>query len=257
MSPDQVSYRQLLPQARDAVSSDELLDALFSEIEPPPERPYTIVNFISSIDGRATIKGRSGGLGDDGDKALFHGLRERADAVLAGPMTMLVERYGRILGKPERRQRRVERGQSAEPLACTLTRSGEIPTEIPLFSEPEARVVVFGPSKLRDAVERAAANVELHVLDPGELTLTAALKCLREVYGVRTLLCEGGPRIFGGLLREQLADELFVTIAPKLAGGGDGPAITSGPEPPEPATAHVRWLLERENGLFVRYALDS
>jgi riboflavin biosynthesis pyrimidine reductase len=257
MSPDQVSYRQLLPHAREAVSCGAVLDALFSEIEPPPERPYTIVNFISSIDGRATVKGRSGGLGDDGDKALFHGLRERADAVLAGPMTMLVERYGRILGNPERRQRRLDRGQSLEPLACTLTRSGEVPTEIPLFSEPEARVVVFGPSKLRDALERAAANVELEVLAPGELTLTAALKRLREAYGVRTLLCEGGPRIFGGLLREGLADELFVTIASKLAGGGDGPAITSGPELPEPATAHVRWLLERENALFVRYALDS
>jgi 5-amino-6-(5-phosphoribosylamino)uracil reductase len=82
------------------------------------------------------------------------------------------------------------------------------------------------------------------------------LKRLREVYGIRTLLCEGGPRIFGGLLREGLADELFVTIAPKLVGGGDGPAITSGPELPQPASVRLRWLLERENALFVRYALD-
>ena len=37
----------------------------------------------SSADGRATFRGRSGQLGDDSDKAVFHALREQVDALLA------------------------------------------------------------------------------------------------------------------------------------------------------------------------------
>src|SRR5580704_11719422 len=70
------------------------------------DRPYTVANFVASADGRATFDGRSGHLGDDGDRSVFHGLREQVDAVLVGTGTLRAERYGRILGKVERRERR-------------------------------------------------------------------------------------------------------------------------------------------------------
>jgi riboflavin biosynthesis pyrimidine reductase len=68
------------------------------------------------------------------------------------------------------------------------------------------------------------------------------------------LLCEGGPTLFGAMVHERVLDELFLTIAPKLAGGGTGPAITSGPELPEPELLRLQWVLEREGSLFLRYA---
>jgi riboflavin biosynthesis pyrimidine reductase len=70
------------------------------------------------------------------------------------------------------------------------------------------------------------------------------------------LLCEGGPTLFGSLLHEELIDELFLTIAPRLAGGGRGPTITSGPSLPEPAELRIRWLLEQGGSLFARYELS-
>jgi 5-amino-6-(5-phosphoribosylamino)uracil reductase len=257
MSPDTVTYRRLLPDAACEIDADALLDELFAGLRAPERNPYTLVNFVASVDGRATIDGRSGGLGDDGDHALFHGLRERVDAVLAGPVTMQAENYGRILGRPERRRRRLERGSSAEPLACTLTRSGNVPTGIPLFQTPEARVIVFAGAQagLRRRLDDCPAQIELVELAPGELTLSTALRRLRTDYGVRTLLCEGGPTVFGALLAERLADELFLTLAPKLAGGGHGPTITNGPELAEPAGLRLRWLLERDQSLFARYAI--
>ncbi len=54
----------------------------------PDGRPFVVVNFVSSVDGRATVEGRSRGLGDDGDKALFRALRWEVDAVLAGTGTL-------------------------------------------------------------------------------------------------------------------------------------------------------------------------
>src|SRR5207248_1063785 len=112
------------------------------------ERPYTVVNFVASADGRAAFRGRSGALGDEGDRQMFHGLRERVDAVFAGTATMRGERYGRLVRDPERRRRREQAGLAPEPLACLISRTGEVPLEIPLFAEPESRVVIFTPVDL-------------------------------------------------------------------------------------------------------------
>jgi riboflavin biosynthesis pyrimidine reductase len=250
--PALMDFRQLLPEAG-TVEIERLLGSLELATHAPPERPYTLVNFVSSVDGRATIGGRSGPLGDDGDRATFHGLREQVDAVLAGTVTLRTERYGRILGKPERRQRRIERGLSPEPIACIVTRSGDIPTDIPVFDEPEARVVVFAPTEVD--TDDCAAAVDVVRLDPGELTLTTALRRLRADFGVGSLLCEGGPTLFGALLHEGVVDELFLTVSPMLAGGGRGPTISSGPELADPQGVRLEWLLERNGALYLRYRL--
>jgi riboflavin biosynthesis pyrimidine reductase len=246
-----MELRQLLPETATVVV-DEVVGRALAELEPHADRPYTLVNFVASADGHATVDGRSAGLGDDGDQAIFHCLREHVDAVLAGTGTLRVERYGRILGKPERRQRRVERGRSPEPIAVVITRSGDVPEDIPLFEEPEAKIVAFAPCEVG---EGSRAQVISVVLDPGELTLTTAMRRLRTDFGIGTLLCEGGPTMFGGLLREGLVDELFLTVGPKLVGGGHGPAISSGPALPEPRPLTPIWLLEREGSLYLRYAV--
>src|SRR5690348_1658034 len=104
-----MEFRRLLPEPGH-VQVAELLATLDLASRVPDGRPYTIVNFVSSADGRATVDGRSGGLGDDGDRAMFHGLREQVDAVMVGTGTLRAETYGRILGRPERRERRGQLG---------------------------------------------------------------------------------------------------------------------------------------------------
>jgi riboflavin-specific deaminase-like protein len=247
-----MEFRQLLPEAT-TVEIADLLGSLDLDGSAPEERPYTIANFVASVDGRATIGGRSGPLGDEGDSAMFHGLRERVDAIVAGTGTLRAERYGRVLGTVERRRRRMQREKSPEPIAVIISRSGEIIVDIPLFDEPEARILVFSASHVDLGAPRA--QVELVRLDPGELTLTTVMRQLRGDHGVRTLLCEGGPTLFGALLREGLVDELFLTIAPKLAGGGRGPTIATGPELADPAAVRIIWLLERSGSLYLRGAL--
>ncbi len=247
-----MKFRQLLPEPA-LVDLQGALEALQPRLPPGPERPSVLVNFVASVDGRATFGGRSGALGDDGDRAMFHGLRERADAILVGTRTLGVEGYGRTLGKSDRRERRLAGGRQAEPLACTVTRTGSVPLDIPLFAEPEARVVIF---TARDVdLGGVRAQVEVVRLDPGELTLTTALRHLRSEHGVELLLCEGGPMLFGALLREDLVDELFLTVSPKLAGGGASPTITSGAELSELRDLRMIWALEREESLYLRYAL--
>ncbi|MGI8414548.1 MAG: dihydrofolate reductase family protein [Solirubrobacteraceae bacterium] len=247
-----MQFRQLIP-GQGTVEERELLSRLALGDRAPQDRPFTIANFVTTVDGHATFQGRSGPLGDEGDRAIFHGLREHVDAVLAGTGTLRIERYGRLLAQPERRRRRAERDVTPEPLACVVTRSGEVPTAIPLFEEPEARVLIFSPIEIDTA--GAVAQVEVVHLDPGELTLTTVLRRLRRDHHVRALLCEGGPTLFGALLAEGLVDELFLTLTPKLAGGGPEPTMSSGPALTELEPLSVQWLLERAGSLYLRYAL--
>src|SRR5437588_1003964 len=244
-------FRQLIPEPAE-VDVAELLSSLDFGSRGGAERPYTVVNFISSADGRAAFHGRSGALGDEADRAVFHGLREQVDAVFVGTGTLRMEHYGRLLRKPERRSRRELAGRTPEPLACIVTRTGDVPLDAPLFSEPEQHVVVFSPMELN--VARLGAQIEVVTIDPGELTLTTVLRRLRSHHGVSSLLCEGGPTVFGSLLREGLADELFLTISPKLVGGGSAPTIASGPELPELTPLHPIWLLEHSGSLYLKSA---
>jgi riboflavin biosynthesis pyrimidine reductase len=225
------------------------LEDVRGELEFPTvqERPYTIANFVSSADGRAAFSGRSAPLSDDGDRAMFHTLRECVDAVMVGTGTLRTERYGALIRNEDACRRRAERGLEPQPLACVVTRSGALPLDIPLFAQP--RVLAFAPEPIE--------GVQTVAIDPTELTLTTVMRCLRADHGVGSLLCEGGPTLFGSLIHEQLVDELFLTMAPKLAGGGTEPTISSGAELTEPAQLELRSLLERSGSLFFRFVVSG
>jgi riboflavin biosynthesis pyrimidine reductase len=245
---------QLWPQQR-SVEIERYVEELNLIGRAAQQRPFTMVNFIASIDGRASVNGRSGPLGDEADKELFRTLRSEVDAVLVGTGTLATERYGRMIRDPAVRERRRQRGMRPEPLACTLTRRGSLPLDIPLFVEPEAMVVAFAGDDVDTGEVRA--QLDLVRMQQDELTFAAALAYLRGEYGVRALLCEGGPRVFAALAAEGLVDQLFLTISPMFVGGGDAPAISSGAELVQPAAMVLEGVLERQGTLFLRYAAST
>jgi riboflavin-specific deaminase-like protein len=235
------------------VRPGELLASLDLAGRAHADRPYTIVNFVTSADGRAAFHGESRALSDPGDREMFHGLRERVDAILVGTGTLRAERYGRLVRDPERRRRRAASALNPEPLACIFSRGVDVPTDIPLFAETAARVVLFTLAQVE--TDGLAAQVDVVRLDPGEFTLTTMMRRLRSAYDVRSLLCEGGPTMFGALFAEDLVDELFLTLAPKLIGGGTAPGITRGEPLSELRKLSLLWALEHDSSLYLRYAL--
>ena len=185
-----MEFVRLFPVAG-SVIAEEHIPALGLGDLAPADRAFTVANFVSSLDGRASVQGRSGGLGDDGDKAIFRALRRASDAVLVGTGTMQAERYGRIVADPDARAARADRGLEPEPIAVTVTRSGRLPLDIPLFDEPEARVIVYSGAAVE--LGQTRAQVQVIRMATEELGFAAVLRHLRAEYGVRLTLCEGGP----------------------------------------------------------------
>jgi riboflavin-specific deaminase-like protein len=223
-------------------------------------RPYLMLNMVSTLDGRASIAGRSGPIGNRADRELFHALRADVDAVMAGAGTVRVERYGRIIPNEATRERRRERGLQEEPLACVVSARLSLPDDTPLLNERSARVVILTPSAA--SLTGASAQVEyVRAGSEGRLDLRLAMRELAERFGVSTLLCEGGPHLNAELLQAGVVDELFLSLAPKLTGGedvtGEALRIVAGATFAQPLELELLGVLENESHLFLRYGVGS
>lgn len=213
------------------------LEAAFDTIRPsavPEVRPYVIANMVTALDGSITLGGTSGPIGESApaDQLVFHALRDQVDAVLTGTATMAEEQYGRLVPDAARRAAREARGLRPDPLAVVLSRSGELPGGVPLLEDPEQPVRIFTGD---DA-------------DP-----VGAFGVLR-AEGIEVLLCEGGPSLLGDLIRRDLVDELYLTIAPVLGSGAPERTLLAG-DPDHLRRMELRWLLEQGGGLHARYAM--
>jgi riboflavin-specific deaminase-like protein len=239
--------RRLLPDPG-PTSVSEQLEELDLIAEGAEGRPYLVTNFATTLDGKATLWGRSGAIGSDTDTEMLVGLRTKVDAVMIGAGTMRAERYGRVLGDSEKRSRRERRGLPHDPLMVLVSGRLDLPWDAPLFTDGGGRVLIFTASDADPPDTRTPVRVVRH---EDRVDLAAALHHLRSERGVRALLCEGGPRLHAQLIDAGLVDELFVTQASKLA-GGDGPGLAVGlPELERPL--ELAWLLEEEGELFGRY----
>jgi riboflavin-specific deaminase-like protein len=242
--------RRLLPEPVADVTVPDLLAELRPSDGPHDDRPYLITNFALTLDGRATIGGVSGPIGTKRDTQMLVGLRTRVDAVMIGAGTMREECYGRVLADPAKRERREEDGLPHDPLMVLVSGRLDLPWNAPLFTEGGGQVLIFTASDQDPPATETP--VEL-VRSDGMVDLPAALAHLRAERGIRSVLCEGGPHLHAQLLQAGLVDELFVTHAPKLA-GGEGPGLVAGlPEAERPV--ELAWLVtEPETGeLFARY----
>jgi riboflavin-specific deaminase-like protein len=212
------------------------------------DRPYVVVNFATTLDGRAAIEGRSGPIGSDTDTEMLQMLRTRVDAVMIGAGTMRAERYGRIVSDPALRARRERIGLPHDPLAVIVSGRLDLPWDAPLFTSGGGWVLIFTASETEPPQTETPVLVERHEVG---VDIAEALRHLREERGIRALLCEGGPDLHNQLQATGLVDELFLTIAPKLPGGQE-PRILAG-DLPQIWQWELAWLLEERSELFARY----
>lgn len=213
------------------------------------ERPRVVAVMIGSIDGRATVGGTSGPLGHPEDRALLRGVRAAVDAVLAGTATIGAERYATLLDD-DQRAARAAAGRAEHPIVATITRTGKVPWEAPVWREAGVRGQVY--SGVAVAVPDAATEVDVELLDPPDAR--RALEHLHRERAVASVSCEGGPSLLRALVADDLVDDLLLTVAPLLV-AGDGPTGLVGAElgapPPRMRLVEVHRAAEH---LFLHYA---
>ena len=229
---------------------------IYEDIELPPSkrrdptRPYVILNAVASVDGRTAIEGRSGGIGSEVDRRAMRTLRSKVDAVMIGANTLRAERLSLGLDNV-----------GPQPLAVIVTVSGDVPLRRNLIVAEGQEVMVItthhAPQNLHDQLHARVLRVS--ATPSGAVDLTESLSFLKAEHAVEHLLVEGGPSLNHALISMSLADELFLTLVPKLLGGTfDKKSLTLLNGPALPPT-DMRLISAHAAGgeLFLRYALHK
>jgi riboflavin biosynthesis pyrimidine reductase len=257
----------------------ELYDGDLHFRPSPAARPYVISNFVSTLDGVVSyeIRGESGGstisASNPGDRFIMGLLRASADAIIFGAGT-LQDVSAKSLWTPEDvypdakrlyTEYRVNALHKPEyPLLVIVSGSGQLELERAIFRTPAMRTLVITSSAGRDELTRRGAttlgSVEIRALDSGSGSIAplAILQLLQSEFGVKTLLHEGGPTLFGQFLAVDAVDELFLTLSPQIAGRtGDvtRPAIVRGVQFAPDSAPRFQMVSVREQAayLYLRY----
>jgi riboflavin-specific deaminase-like protein len=239
--------RRLLPGP--AADLDD--DGLVAAYREPPGRVVR-VNFIASLDGVTTVAGRSKGLQSPGDLRVFRLLRALGDAVLVGAGTATAEGYGPMTDDTTVGRMRVALGRPATAPVVVVSRRASLSPDSRLVRGASSPTVLV-TCEAADADRRAAltaAGVEVLVCGEDDVDLPLALDRLAE-RGLEQITCEGGPQLLRSALTAGVVDELDLSIAPALVGGG---VRLVGDEPlADVASLDLLSLLEDEGMLFARY----
>lgn len=235
-------------------------------LEDGGRRPYVFLNMVSSVDGKAvSASGNAAGLGSATDHILMHRLRAAADAVLVGAATFRHDPYVPQVMPEAAGERHQFFPQRPQPLGIVISRDGNLPLNKKFFNRDKAaeRLVVLGQAaseEKEDAFKPYAGVVRAPDGADGRPDESWLLAYLYREKGVRWLLCEGGPRLNYSLISKNLADELFLTFAPKLVASENNSTILTGPGqgfPQEmmPALGLVS-LYKQADELFFRYRIN-
>jgi riboflavin-specific deaminase-like protein len=249
-----VEVERIYPD-RGRVAVEELVSGLGFGDRAPTDRPYVTLNMVASADGKATLGGRTKGLTSPPDRAIFHHLRTQVDAVMFGARTLRAEPYARLVRDSALRAKRLREGLAADPLACVVSGRLDLPADLPLWQDRDSRVLVLTAS--RETLPTVPATVEYLRAPSAPIRLGPLLGEARNGLGVRSVLCEGGPTLNATLLHECLVDELFLSVAPMLTAEAAAPTIVEGPALELPLELELRWVLESEGHLFMRYRVTA
>jgi riboflavin biosynthesis pyrimidine reductase len=243
--------QRLWPEPDTAPLSDADVVDLYAPTER--DRPSTRVNFVSSLDGAATLDGLSEGLSGPDDKLVFGILRMLCDVLVVGAGTVRNEKYRAVRLSPERRAWRVEHGLAEYPTLVVVSGALDLDPAHPALADAPVRPAVLtcaaSPVEGRRALG-AVADVLVH--GDGTVDLGAGLAELRG-RGLVQVLSEGGPHLLGALTAEDLVDELCLTLSPLLTGPGAG-RITAGLATPEARKLALKHVLSSDGQLLLRYA---
>lgn len=268
----------------DATEGDDLplsgeLARLYHRLRMPRHaaRPHVIGNFVASLDGVVSLgePGQAGGGEISGfnphDRMVMGLLRAVADAVVVGAGTLreaspphlwtadyiyppLADDYAAL---------RAALGKTEPPLNVVVTAQGEIDTGRRLFRSGETpALIVTTTAGARRLNEREfPPSVRVGVMT-GPPTMREVLEAIGSMRKSELVLVEAGPRLMGDFFAQRQLDELFLTIAPQVA-GRDGianrPGLVAGRRfaPECPLWGTLVGVKQGRDHLFLRYAFAT
>ncbi len=180
--------------------------------------PYIIYKYAMTMDGKiCTSTGKSRWISNKASRKAIHGLRDRCSAIMAG--------IGTVLADDPLLNCRIEGGHDPIRIICDshlripmdsqiVNTAGEIKTYVAAIQEAEKD----NKEKITRLKEKGIGVLLLPQDEFGHVEVNSLIKQLGKM-GIDSLLLEGGGQIGWSMFREDLIDEVYTLISPKVFGG--------------------------------------
>lgn len=239
-------------------------------------RPYVLGNFVTTLDGVVSLQapGQKGGGEISGnnrhDHAIMGLLRAIADAIVVGAGTLrdspghrwtpaqVAPAYADAFS-----QLRITLGKQEMPLSVFVTTSGNISLSMTALQTPGIPVLIVttaqGAQRIRaQQVPQWVQVAEVEADSEGSIDARTILQAVHQLRRCDIILTEGGPLLLGNFLAARVLDELFLTLAPQIAGRDEQtgrPGLVAGQvfAPQHPLWGELVSVKRSESHLFLRY----
>jgi riboflavin biosynthesis pyrimidine reductase len=240
--------------------------------------PFVMGKFVTTLDGVVSLNapGQAGGGEISGfnphDRLLMGLLRSVADAVVVGAATLRASpdnvwtaEYICPSVAGAYRALRAALGKSDPPLNVIVTARGEIDPRLRVFTSEEVPVLIVTTPDGSRRLHEQRLPTEIAIATGGEngaLTAREVIETIGRERRSEVVLVEAGPRLMGDFLAEGRLDELFLTLAPQVAGRDTSvgrPGLVSGKvfAPEHPLWSELIGVRRGGSHLFLRYSFDQ
>ena len=218
-------------------------------LDAGPSRRVVAV-MVASVDARAALDGKSGGLSSEPDRALLKAWRAVAGGLLVGARTLETERYGSLIPDDARDARRAA-GREGWPRVLTISRRMDIDLDAVLSTDATLSLTIYTQQPVAD--DRPGSDVHVVTLD--DVSVGCVVADARERYGYDVIVCEGGPHLLAAALADGVLTDLSLTLAPVVL--GSGPPLLGGDDLPTAVPLRLAAADARDGSVFVHYRLGG
>ena len=184
-------------------------------------KPYVILSAATSVDGKIATRTGDSKLSSKQDKVRLHKLRSKVDAILVGKNTIL--RDNPLLT--------VRHSRGKNPIRIILDSKGVIPEKSKILQTSNKIPTIIAVSKrITKSNFDKLGKFPVKVIVSGENSVNIGL-LLKKLLDkkIKTILVEGGGTVNWEFIKQNLFDELIVTLSPFLIGGHDAISLVQGP----------------------------
>ncbi len=183
-------------------------------------RPYVILSAAITIDGKIATKTGDSELSSKKDKKRVHKLRAKTDAILVGSNT--VKRDNPVLS--------LRHAQGNNPIRVILDSKGTTSSKSKIIKTCSKIPTIIAVSKMatRKNIQRLKKHpIEIFI---GGDKKTSVKKLLKFLLGkkIKRVILEGGGTLNWEFIKQDLVDEIIITITPFVVGGKNAISLVEG-----------------------------
>ena len=193
--------------------------------------PKVLVNFAMTADGKiSTRNGTASNFTSMADKRRLSEIRAMGDALIVGRKTVVSDAMSMGLSHADLHDKRLMEGKTAVPLRVIVSETGKFDPGWRVFSNSDSPLVLCSAQKIPESLANKFPDfVQIVQFPRGKSLIARLLKLLHRRWGVKQIVCEGGATLFKSLLNDDLVDDLYITIAPVIFGGGKSISLSGLP----------------------------